>query len=79
MTTSKLPQGSEAVQHYGIPAKPLEPHRELKPKKINFLIELSKFTEEKKWFLNGHNLVLYTMSAKDRLECLSYLIESYIR
>ncbi|OMP05213.1 hypothetical protein CCACVL1_02001 [Corchorus capsularis] len=33
---------SEAVKHFGIRAKPLEPQQDLKPKKIYFLVELPK-------------------------------------
>ena len=31
---------SEAVKHFGLRAKPLEPYQELKPTKIYFLVEL---------------------------------------
>ncbi|KAL3501864.1 hypothetical protein ACH5RR_036313 [Cinchona calisaya] len=58
---------SEAVKHFGIRAKPLEPQRELKPKRLYFLVELPKFPEEK-----GPRRVRsgVQMSAKDRLESL---------
>ncbi|XP_022770008.1 uncharacterized protein At1g66480 [Durio zibethinus] len=59
---------SEAVKHFGIRAKPLEPQQDLKPKKIYFLVELPKFPEEKapRRVRSGG----IHMSAKDRLECL---------
>lgn len=58
---------SEAVKHFGIRAKALEPQQELKPKKLYFLVELPKFPEEKapRRARSGIN-----MSAKDRLESL---------
>ncbi|KAJ4848312.1 hypothetical protein Tsubulata_003700 [Turnera subulata] len=64
---------SDAVKHYGIRAKPLEPQEELKPKKVYFLVELPKFPEDKEQqqqprarrVRSGIN-----MTAKDRLECL---------
>lgn len=33
---------SQAVKHFGVRARPLEPHHELKPKGIYFLVELPK-------------------------------------
>ncbi|KAL3735629.1 hypothetical protein ACJRO7_024711 [Eucalyptus globulus] len=60
---------SESVKHFGIRARPLEPHHELKPKKIYFLVELPKFPD-------GHEKAFrrvrsgLQMGAKDRLECL---------
>ena len=33
---------SQAVKNFGLRAKPLEPHQELKPKRIYFLVELPK-------------------------------------
>lgn len=60
---------SEAVKHYGIRAKPLEPQQELKPKKVYFLIELPKFPEEKKLSKRSQSTGIH-LSAKDRLECL---------
>ncbi|XP_021296430.1 uncharacterized protein At1g66480-like [Herrania umbratica] len=59
---------SEAVKHFGIRAKPLEPQQDLKPRKIYFLVELPKFPEEKapRRVRSGG----IHMSAKDRLECL---------
>ncbi|XVE72183.1 hypothetical protein DITRI_Ditri11bG0018300 [Diplodiscus trichospermus] len=59
---------SEAVKHFGIRAKPLEPQQDLKPRKIYFLVELPKLPEEKapRRVRSGG----IHMSAKDRLECL---------
>ena len=59
---------SEAVKHFGIRAKPLEPQQDLKPKKIYFLVELPKFPEEKA-SRRVHSGGIH-MSAKNRLECL---------
>ncbi|KAG6389871.1 hypothetical protein SASPL_151346 [Salvia splendens] len=58
---------SEAVKHYGVRAKPLEPQQELNPKRLYFLVELPKFPEE-----NGARRVRsgIHMGAKDRLESL---------
>ncbi|XP_027099501.1 uncharacterized protein At1g66480-like [Coffea eugenioides] len=60
---------SEAVKHFGIRAKPLEPQQELKPKGLYFLVELPKFPEEN---TKGPRRVRsgIQMSAKDRLESL---------
>ena len=60
---------SEAVKHFGIRAKPLEPQQELKPKKIYFLLEPPKFPEEKLPKSKSQSGAIH-MSAKDRLECL---------
>ncbi|KAL8549601.1 hypothetical protein ACS0TY_008445 [Phlomoides rotata] len=58
---------SEAVMHYGVRAKPLEPQQELKPKRIYFLVQLPKVQEEPcvRRVRSGIH-----MSAKDRLESL---------
>ncbi|KAF5745206.1 hypothetical protein HS088_TW07G00788 [Tripterygium wilfordii] len=58
---------SESVKHYGIRAKPLEPHQNLEPKRLYFLVELPKTPTEKvpRRVRSGIN-----MSAKDRLESL---------
>ncbi|KAH7533847.1 hypothetical protein FEM48_Zijuj04G0175200 [Ziziphus jujuba var. spinosa] len=62
---------SEAVKHFGIRAKPMEPQQQLRPKKIYFLVELPKFLDHDqdqkatRRVRSGIN-----MSAKDRLECL---------
>ncbi|KAH6771555.1 plastid movement impaired protein [Perilla frutescens var. hirtella] len=58
---------SEAVKHYGVRAKPLEPQQELKPKRLYFLVELPKFPEEKTARRVRSGI---QMSAKDRLESL---------
>lgn len=58
---------SEAVKHFGIRAKPLGIHQELKPRRLYFLVELPKFPEEKapRKVRSGIN-----MSAKERLDSL---------
>ncbi|KAL3719484.1 hypothetical protein ACJRO7_004448 [Eucalyptus globulus] len=61
---------SEAVKHFGIRAKPLEPQQELKPKRVYFLVELPKFPEEDDKVPRRVRSTGIRMSAKDRLECL---------
>ncbi|KAJ7960116.1 Plastid movement impaired protein [Quillaja saponaria] len=65
---------SEAVKHFGLRAKPLEPNQELKPKKIYFLVELPKtkiITEDEKQTLNRRvKSSGIHMNAKERLEVL---------
>ncbi|XP_027333320.1 uncharacterized protein At1g66480-like [Abrus precatorius] len=64
---------SEAVKHFGLRAKPLEPHYQLKPKKIYFLVELPKIQpEEDKTALprRVRSSGIRSMNAKDRLELL---------
>ncbi|KAK7321509.1 hypothetical protein VNO77_32231 [Canavalia gladiata] len=64
---------SEAVKHFGLRAEPLEPHHELKPKKIYFLLELPKVQpEEDKTALprRVRSSGIRGMNAKDRLEFL---------
>ncbi|XP_009789650.1 uncharacterized protein At1g66480-like [Nicotiana sylvestris] len=58
---------SEAVKHFGVRAKPLEPQQELKSKRLYFLVELPKYPEQKtpRRVRSG-----IQMSAKDRLETL---------
>lgn len=58
---------SEAVKHFGVRAKPLEPWHDLKPRRIYFLVELPSFQDEKgpRRVRSGIN-----MTAKDRLESL---------
>lgn len=58
---------SEAVKHFGIRAKPLEPWDDLKSKRLYFLVELPKFQEQNapRRVRSGIN-----MTAKDRLESL---------
>ncbi|XP_054825678.1 uncharacterized protein At1g66480-like isoform X2 [Prosopis cineraria] len=57
---------SEAVKHYGIRAKPLEPHKDLLPKRLYFLVELPK----DKLTVPRRVRSEIKMSAKDRLESL---------
>lgn len=59
---------SEAVKHFGIRAKPLEPQQQLKPKKVYFLVDLPKLPDEEKITRRVRSGI--QMSAKDRLECL---------
>ncbi|GAB4840391.1 hypothetical protein Ancab_021157 [Ancistrocladus abbreviatus] len=57
---------SEAVKHFGIRATPLEPYRNLEPKRLYFLVELPQFPQKvTRRVRSGIN-----MSAKDRLEGL---------
>ncbi|KAB1208191.1 hypothetical protein CJ030_MR7G012952 [Morella rubra] len=58
---------SEAVKHFGIRAKALEPHHQLEPRRLYFLVELPQAPVEKvpRRVRSGIN-----MSAKDRLESL---------
>ncbi|KAI4307628.1 hypothetical protein L6164_030796 [Bauhinia variegata] len=65
---------SEAVKNFGIRAKPLEPHQELKPKRIYFLVELPKVQlqpeDEKLPTRRVRSSGIRGMNAKDRLEFL---------
>ncbi|KAK8546606.1 hypothetical protein V6N13_067813 [Hibiscus sabdariffa] len=61
---------SDAVKHYGIRAKPLEPHQDLKPKKIYFLVELPKLPVPDEKAPRRVRSGGIHMSAKERLECL---------
>ncbi|KAL9355071.1 hypothetical protein Peur_053041 [Populus x canadensis] len=61
---------SEAVKHFGIRAKPLEPQQELKAKKIYFLIELPQIPQEKDPRSTRRVRSAIHMSAKERLENL---------
>lgn len=58
---------SEAVKHFGIRAKPLQPQQNLEPKRLYFLVELPDAPKEgvPRRVRSGIN-----MSAKDRLESL---------
>ncbi|XVE85392.1 hypothetical protein DITRI_Ditri17bG0087400 [Diplodiscus trichospermus] len=58
---------SEAVKHFGIRAKPLQPHQKLEPKRLYFLVELPEAPKERvtRRVRSGIN-----MTAKDRLESL---------
>ncbi|KAE8690861.1 stearoyl-ACP desaturase [Hibiscus syriacus] len=59
---------SEAVKHFGTRAKPLEPHQELEPKRLYFLVVLPEASIERvpRRVRSGP----VNMSAKDRLESL---------
>ncbi|CAO2828503.1 unnamed protein product [Amaranthus hypochondriacus] len=61
---------SEAVKHYGIRAKPLDPFQNLEPKKLYFLVELPKFPNDHKHRVPRRARSGIHMSAKDRLESL---------
>ncbi|KAL1215270.1 hypothetical protein V5N11_029404 [Cardamine amara subsp. amara] len=66
---------SEAVKHFGVRAKPLEPSQILKPKKTYFLVELPKFPPEKTPETDNKLPYRRVMSgihvgAKERLEML---------
>ncbi|XWS34512.1 hypothetical protein CRYUN_Cryun21dG0044600 [Craigia yunnanensis] len=58
---------SEAVKHFGIRAKPLQPHQNLEPKRLYFLVELPEAPKEK---VTRRVRSAINMSAKDRLESL---------
>ncbi|XP_030530344.1 uncharacterized protein At1g66480-like [Rhodamnia argentea] len=60
---------SESVKRFGIRARPLEPHHELKPEKLYFLVELPKFPNEHEKAPRRVRSGIQ-MGAKDRLECL---------
>ncbi|CAK8570351.1 unnamed protein product [Lathyrus sativus] len=57
---------SEEVKHYGVRARPLELHKELKSKRLYFLVELPKES-----MVTRRVRSVINMSAKDRLENLS--------
>jgi len=67
---------SEAVKHYGIRAKPLDPFQNLEPKRLYFLVELPKFPQQGAGAPHHEHRVPRRvrsgihMSAKDRLESL---------
>ncbi|GAU12765.1 hypothetical protein TSUD_122580 [Trifolium subterraneum] len=64
---------SQAVKHFGLRAKPLEPNQELKPKKIYFLVELPKLHPQKKpepLPRRARSSGLRGMNATERLEFL---------
>jgi hypothetical protein len=66
---------SQAVKHFGLRAKPLEPNQELKPRKIYFLVDLPKINKpEEDKTSSLHRRVrssgIRNMNAKDRLELL---------
>ncbi|XP_021727304.1 uncharacterized protein At1g66480-like [Chenopodium quinoa] len=61
---------SDAVKHYGIRAKPLDPFHNLEPKKLYFLVELPKFPHDHQHRVPRRVRSGINMSAKDRLESL---------
>ncbi|XP_023511768.1 uncharacterized protein At1g66480-like [Cucurbita pepo subsp. pepo] len=58
---------SEAVKHYGVRAKPLEPHQNLSRKRLYFLVDLPKLPNQPP---PRRIRSAIHMSAKDRLESL---------
>ncbi|KAH9603452.1 hypothetical protein KSS87_006492 [Heliosperma pusillum] len=60
---------SEAVKHYGIRAKPLDPLLNLEPKRLYFLVELPKFPQDQHRIPRRVRSGIQ-MSARDRLESL---------
>ncbi|XP_028769874.1 uncharacterized protein At1g66480 [Neltuma alba] len=63
---------SEAVKHFGVRAKPLEPYQELKPRRIYFLVELPKVQPptEPQLSRRVRSSGIRGMNAKDRLDFL---------
>lgn len=62
---------SEAVKHFGLRAKPLEPNQDLKPKKLYFLVELPKPKEDHEMLPRRvRSSGIRGMNAKDRLDFL---------
>lgn len=69
---------SEAVKHFGLRARPLEPDQELRPKRIYFLVELPKAQAQAQAAAEDNNPLarrvrssgIRGMNAKDRLELL---------
>lgn len=59
---------AEAVKHYGVRAKPLEPHQELKPKRLYFLV--CRYDDDAKLQPGRRVHSGIQMTAKDRLESL---------
>ncbi|CAN6549573.1 unnamed protein product [Malus baccata var. baccata] len=60
---------SSEVKHFGVRAKPLEPHEQLEPNRLYFLVELPKVDVKKESFQRRVRSGI-NMSAKDRLESL---------
>jgi len=60
---------SDAVKHFGPRAKPLEPHHELRPKRVYFLVELPKVRPEP-LTRRVRSSGIRGMNAKDRLDFL---------
>ncbi|KAL1556576.1 hypothetical protein AAHA92_12179 [Salvia divinorum] len=61
---------SEAVVHFGARAKPLDPHHELKPRRLYFLVEQPKLPEERDAGMMRRVRSGVHMTAKDCLESL---------
>lgn len=61
---------SESVKHFGIRAKPLGDHQQLKAKRLYFLVELPKFPHEEQAPIIRKVRSGIVMSAKDRLDSL---------
>lgn len=62
---------SEDVKHYGTRAKPLQPHQNLEPKRVYFLVELPQNVIEGSSRVRVRKVRSgIQMSAKDRLESL---------
>ncbi|TXG57236.1 hypothetical protein EZV62_018549 [Acer yangbiense] len=59
---------SESVKHFGIRAKPLQPHQQLEPKRLYFLLDLPENVSKEKVPRRVRSGI--NMSAKDRLESL---------
>ncbi|KAK1552095.1 hypothetical protein Q3G72_010221 [Acer saccharum] len=59
---------SESVKHFGIRAKPLQPHQQLEPKRLYFLVDLPENVSKEKVPRRVRSGI--NMSAKDRLESL---------
>lgn len=59
---------AETFKNFGIRAKPLEPERELKPKKLYFLLEIPKISRDNRAVRRVQSGI--NMSAVDRLESL---------
>ncbi|KAK3221699.1 hypothetical protein Dsin_008724 [Dipteronia sinensis] len=59
---------SESIKHFGIRAKPLQPHQQLEPKRLYFLVDLPENVSKEKVPRRVRSGI--NMSAKDRLESL---------
>ncbi|CAN0913748.1 Uncharacterized protein At1g66480 [Linum grandiflorum] len=60
---------SDAVKHFGIRARPLDPGQELKPKKIYFLVEMPKFPDDDQRHRGARRVRSgIHVGAKDRLD-----------
>nr|GMD21918.1 uncharacterized protein At1g66480-like [Ipomoea batatas] len=63
---------SEAVKHFGVRAKPLEPQQELRGKRLYFLVELPKVAEERAAPAEVEKLM---MQSKDEGEAAEKLMQ----